>query len=208
MVKGLFTGHPYPDLVGDITIHSSGGFTARAEFSGKGWLSGKHHSVNATVHANGDKNVLYSVQGSWANELTVKDVPRDTVLETIRFSRTDQVPIITLPVAEQDPWETHRAWEDTADAIIAGDASKAGAAKSRIENGQRRIRIKEREEGRVWKSRFFKTTSSSGLLAELVKRGSISLEGNNNNGRIWRFDEGPRQAARPFYDGKLPWGPV
>ena len=83
-------------------MYSSSGFTARADFSGKGWLSGKHHSVNATVHANGDGNALYSVQGSWASVLTVKDVPRDTTLESIRLSLTDQVPVITLPISKQD----------------------------------------------------------------------------------------------------------
>lgn len=205
VVKGLFTGRPYPDLEGDITIHSSAGFTAHADFSGKGWLSGKRHSVNATVHANGNENALSGIQGSWVDDLTVKDVPRDMVLETIRFSRTDQVPVTTLPIAEQDPWEMHRAWKDTAEAIIAGDASRAGAAKSRVENGQRRMRIKEREEGTIWKAKFFTKTSPSGLLAELVETGVIVMEGDNNGG-VWRFDESARHATRPFHDGKSPWG--
>ena len=55
VVRSLIAGHPYLDLAGDITIHSSSGFTSHAHTSGKGWLSGKRHSINATVHANGSR---------------------------------------------------------------------------------------------------------------------------------------------------------
>ena len=89
--------------------------------------------------------------------------------------------------------------------MIAGDSSAAAVAKHRIENRQRRMRIKGREEGTVWKARFFKTVSPSDFPAELFRSGVISLT-RGNSGEIWRFDESPRRAPRPFHDETSPWG--
>ena len=46
---------------------------------------------------------------------------------------------------DQDPWESKNAWHDTAQAIMAGDGAAVPAAKSKIEIGQRKLRIQERE---------------------------------------------------------------
>ena len=78
-VKGLLTGAPYPDLAGEIMMYASSGFIAQALFTGKGWLSGKRNSVSATLRSENTDKVLYCIQGSWLDELIVKDTHNDSI---------------------------------------------------------------------------------------------------------------------------------
>ena len=205
VISGLFTGKPYPDLAGEITMYASTSFTAQASFAGKGWLSGKRNSVSATLRSGTNNRALYSIEGSWLDELTIKDLQSDAIISTHKICVSDQLPVTTIPPSEQDHWETQRAWRTTAAAILAGDSSAASHAKLQIENGQRQMRIKEHEEGRRWVPIFFATGPATGFLATLVRQGALVPE-EDKTGGIWRFNEATREAERPFHPGLTPGG--
>ncbi|KAI5282155.1 Oxysterol binding protein [Ascosphaera acerosa] len=74
-------------------------------------------------------------------------------------------PLAVAPLAEQDLWESRRAWHAVTAAIEAGNLDAASAAKSKIENAQRELRRREKAEGRHWRRCFFQKVSTRPAVA-------------------------------------------
>ena len=65
-IEGLIFGSPFVELNDKTYITSSSGFTAKIDYSGKGWLSGKKNSFTATLYRTGEeKDTLYTITGQW-----------------------------------------------------------------------------------------------------------------------------------------------
>jgi oxysterol-binding protein-related protein 9/10/11 len=113
------------------------------------------------------------------------------------------------PLEKQSPWESRRAWKDVADPLRQGDFGKALNAKSKLENGQREMRKKEKAEGRSWEQAFFSKVEEEkerDMLAILVE--SVGKEELRNilGTECWRYDA---DKARRWRDGEIlrPKGP-
>lgn len=92
------------------------------------------------------------------------------------------------PIAEQDPLESRRAWEKVQAAINKGDLETTSAEKSQIENMQRELRKKEKEEGKEWERRYFSRVEDEPVFAKLAAKQGMLAEADKTNG-IWLFDE-------------------
>lgn len=91
--------------------------------------------------------------------------------------------------------ESRRAWSKVAAGIAAGDMDSTGIEKSKIENEQRAMRLKETEEGRTWERRYFTKVESDPLLSSLAPKIDLQIEADKTGG-IWRFDEKKAEAVK------------
>jgi hypothetical protein len=203
-IEGLIFGSPFIELEGSSYITSSTGYTAKIDYSGKGWLSGKKNSFTATLYPTGkEKDVLFNVSGQWTKNFEIHSGPtkhnnKDNLLETWdpAESRTSQ--LIVAPLEKQHPLESRRAWAKVADAIAQGDLDRVSQEKGKIENAQREMRAKEKAEGRTWQRRYFtaRTDSADPVLTSLGPAVSLALDGDaDKTGGLWRFDAAKADSA-------------
>ncbi|KAF2735051.1 oxysterol binding protein-like protein [Polyplosphaeria fusca] len=199
-IESLISGSPYVELSRCSYIQSSSGYTAKVDYSGKGWLSGKKNSFSAVLYPEGkEKEPLYTVDGQWTDKFTIKDAKGKTVVDQYDPSVTKTTPLTVASLEEQDELESRRAWSKVADAIIKGDMDTTSNEKSIIENAQRELRKKEKEEGREWERRFFSRADTSALFEKLAGKLGEPLNDSLTNG-VWAFDaEKASQAKPPFH---------
>ncbi|KAH8808188.1 hypothetical protein F5884DRAFT_359312 [Xylogone sp. PMI_703] len=190
-IEGLIFGAPYVELESKTYITSSSGYTAKIEYSGKGWLSGKKNSFTATLYPTGkESNVLYNVAGQWSKSFDIREGSHKSgpLVETFDANAATVTPLQVAPIEEQDPLESRRAWSKVAAGIAAGDMDAVGNEKTRIEVAQRELRAKEKAEGRVWERRYFSVVESDPVLSQLGPKIGLVLDSDKTGG-IWRFDE-------------------
>jgi hypothetical protein len=202
-IEGLYVGSPFVELDRACYIQSSSGYTAKIDFTGRGWLSGKKNSFTASLYPEGKAGEpLYTVDGQWSETFSIHECPgggkpKKEALETFEGKKAKLTPLTVAPIEEQDEMETRRAWHKVAKAIQAGDMDTTSREKSIIENSQRELRKKEKEEGREWERRYFSRTERPEVLDALTKKIGESADADKTNG-VWIFDEEKLKARPPF----------
>lgn len=201
-IEGLITGSPFVELEGVSYIQSSTGYTAKIDYSGRGWLSGKSNTFSATLYPEDKKKEpIYTADGQWNDTFTIKDAKTKAVVETYDPTVTKTTPLTVAPIEDQDHFETRRAWKKVADAIVQGDMDTTSYEKSVIENSQRAMRKQEKEEGREWERRFFSRTEDYSLFQTLASKIGEPINDNLTNG-VWIFDAEKASSAKPpFHPG-------
>ncbi|KAK6846362.1 hypothetical protein PG987_001550 [Apiospora arundinis] len=195
-VEGLLFGSPFIELDGASYITSSTGFTAKVDYSGKGWLSGKKNSFTAVLHPTGkEKEVLYNISGQWTKAFEIhtgaaKHNSSSNLIESWDPSANPLTKLSVAPIEQQHPLESRRAWSKVAEGIQRGDMDFVGKEKSKIENAQRNMRKKEETEGRAWERRYFKAVETDAALQSLAKNVGLTANGDSEKtGGLWRFDQ-------------------
>jgi len=198
-IEGLITGSPYVELNRCSYIQSSSGYTAKIDYTGKGWLSGKKNSFTASLYQDGkEKEPLYTVDGQWTDSFTIRDAKTKKAVDSFDPKATKTTPLTVATIEQQDEMETRRAWQKVATAISKGDMDTTSYEKSIIENHQREMRKKEKEEGREWSRRFFTRTTRSPTFEALAMKIGESVNEDLTDG-IWLFDqEKAKESAPPF----------
>lgn len=206
-IEGLLYGTPFVELEKNIRIASSTGYIAKVDFSGKGWLSGKKNSFTAVLYKEGEgdeKHPLYTADGQWSQAFTLRDGHTKKEIDSFTVSGQKTSTLVVAPIAEQDPWESRRAWNDVACAIERGDMDATSAAKGRIENAQRELRKREKEQGTEWERRFFgrvnekedKVFMRLATMLDLTHGSGIE---SDRTGGVWRFKADSAKDAKPPY---------
>jgi len=201
-IEGLLFGSPFIELESTSYIASSTGFTAKIDYSGKGWLSGKKNSFVASLYPTGkDKEVLFNVSGQWTKGFEIhsgdaKHNSRDSLIEVWDPTQAPTSKLTVASVAEQHPLESRRAWSKVAAAIDSGDLDAVAHEKSKIENAQRDVRAKEKTEGRTWQRRYFTTLTGDDVLTSLGFVVGVPEHGDaEKTGGLWRFDRSKAEKA-------------
>ncbi|KAF7587059.1 Oxysterol binding protein [Aspergillus hancockii] len=202
-IESLIYGTPFVELEKSTRIVSSTGYTAKIDYSGKGWLSGKKNTFTAILYneSEGEKKPLYTVDGQWSDKFTIKNARTKTEVDTYSVKDNKTTPLQLAPLDQQDLYESRRAWRDVASGIERGDMDAVSVAKTKIENAQRELRKVEKSEGREWERRFFNRIDENedkGFLQLVQRAGLASLEGDKTGG-VWRFDSASADGAKPPY---------
>lgn len=108
-------------------------------------------------------------------------------VDTYNAKTTKVTPLTVAPLEEQDSLESRRAWSKVQAAIVNGDLETTSAEKTKIENEQRELRKKEKEEGREWERRYFTRVTEDPILVALGDKSGVVLEPEKTDG-IWTFD--------------------
>jgi hypothetical protein len=200
-IEGLVFGKPFVELNKSTTITSSSGYTARIEYSGKGWVSGKKNSFTATLFPDGhEKETLYYIDGQWNESFTIRlGGKKGSIVDTYNANASHPTPLITRPVEEQDQLESKKAWGKTIEGIKAGNMDIVHAEKTKIEMAQREMRKQEVAEGREWQRRYFSKLEADPLFDKLAAGVGEKIESDRTGG-IWRFD--PAKAAKAGFMGQ------
>lgn len=126
------------------------------------------------------------------------------VIDTFDHAKNKTTPLTVAPIEQQDDFETRKAWQKVANAIVAGDMDTTSYHKSIIENRQRAMRKEEKDEGREWERRFFSRTEKSPVVEKLAAQLGESLNEGQTNG-IWLFDQEKAKTAKsPFHPDVKP----
>lgn len=200
-IEGLYSGSPFVELDHRSFIQSSSGFTARIDYAGRGWLSGRKNSFTAVLHKTGDASAapLYSVEGQWTSAFAVHEGPKGG-REVARWDPDAHASteLQVADVSDQDEIESRRAWLQVAQAITRGDMDAVAHYKGLIENEQRDLRRREREGGEEWPRRYFARAEDVAYLERLAEHVSEALEPDKTDG-VWRWEEEKAKAAKaPF----------
>lgn len=196
-IEGLIFGSPFIELDGASYITSSTGYTAKIDYSGKGWLSGKKNSFVASLYPTGkEKEVIYNVSGQWTKSFEIhsgaaKHNSKSTLVDSWDPEKQHPTPLTVAPIEKQHPLESRRAWSRVANAILKGDLEAVGQEKSRIEVAQREARAREKAEGRMWQRRYFSvhTDAPDRVLTQLGPTIGLAEHGDaDKTGGLWRFD--------------------
>lgn len=201
-IEGLIFGSPFVELDGSSYITSSSGFTAKIDYSGKGWLSGKKNSFTANLYTTGkEKDVLFNVSGQWTKSFEIHSGPAKHNSKENLIGNWDPSPLselIIAPLEKQHPLESRRAWSKVAAGIAKGDLDTVSVEKGKIENAQREMRAKEKAEGRIWQRRYFSAQedSTDSILTSLGPAGGLPENGDaDKTGGLWRFDAAKSKVA-------------
>ncbi|KAI0018477.1 Oxysterol-binding protein [Xylariomycetidae sp. FL0641] len=203
-VEGLLFGSPFIELDGASYITSSSGFTAKVDYSGKGWLSGKKNSFVASLYPTGkEKDVLYNCSGQWTKAFEIhsgsaKHNSSKTLLATWDPDATKTSELLVAPLDQQHPLESRRAWAGVAEGIASGDMDAVGREKSKIEQAQRAARKKEQGEGREWTRAYFTARDDADpALEDLASNVGLRSDGDaDKTGGLWRFDAAKAEQAQ------------
>ncbi len=195
-IEGLIFGSPFVELDGASYITSSTGLTAKIDYSGKGWLSGKKNSLAASLYPTGkEKEVLYNASGQWTKGFELHSGPAkhnspDTLVGSWDPAEVSTSKLTVAPIEEQHPLESRRAWARVAEGIATGDLELVSKEKGKIENAQRELRAKEKAEGRLWQRRYFAVQAGDDVLAKLGPAVGVPEHGDaDKTGGLWRFDQ-------------------
>ncbi|KAK9324222.1 hypothetical protein V1517DRAFT_318010 [Lipomyces orientalis] len=194
-IEGLFYGAPYVELEQKTLIQSSSGYWASIEYSGKGYFSGKKNTFKAKFCAPDEDSPLYTISGQWSGKSTIINEAKKKESLFYDASEHNVVPLIVKPNQEQAGYESRRAWEKVAAAVEVMDYDTIHVEKSKIENQQRDLRKKEKEDGVEWQRRYFELIEDEGPLREVAE-----LAGVEPDERVWRFK---REVFEQSSDSKM-----
>ncbi|OAL03901.1 Oxysterol-binding protein [Phaeosphaeriaceae sp. SRC1lsM3a] len=205
-VKGLLSGTPYPELAGAYSLISSNGYISHLSFTGKSFFgTGQKNGLEAKLyHADRPNETLYTVKGAWNGKLTFHDARSGEEVDTFDVNDLTSADIETEHLADQDPWESRKAWGEVISALHSGDMKRVADAKSRLEEGQRKMRADEEARGEQWKTTFFQRVDSDPVFDRLsdFDPGSSVVDAASG---FWKIDrEAIKNTKRPFHGDLLP----
>jgi hypothetical protein len=193
----VYSGAPYVELNKSSYIQSSTGYTAKVDYSGKGWLSGKKNSFTASLYPTGkEKESLYHIDGQWTASYSVKDAKTKKEIDSFDPLKNPVTGLTVASIEEQDELESRRAWQKVAHAISKGDLDLTSAEKTKIENEQRDMRKKEQEEGREWERLFFTRATADPVFDKLGKAIGEVIDPDKTDG-VWIWDSKKAENAKP-----------
>lgn len=162
-IEGLITASPFVELEGKSFIQSSNGYIAVFEYSGRGYFSGKKNTFKARIYkdklqSNDKENALVTISGQWSGKSYAgKGSSTPSKSDELFYDANGIEPqhLTVKPIDLQHDLESRKAWSKVADAIRKSDYDMINTEKSKIENEQRELRKKEREDGSNWQTRWF-----------------------------------------------------
>ena len=209
-VKGILTGGPYPELTEPCTIVSSAGFLANLEFSGKGLLGmgGKKNYVKAAVYRSDDEkreDALFTAEGSWSERLEFKDGNGKSIDAYDVMSAT-ATEFRTMPLDQQDPWESRKAWNGVIKSIVEGSMKGVASHKDELESAQRELRKRPETSEEKWDALFFRKDDENPVAQKLLDVVGEKFDPKSTHG-IWKFDvENAAKLERPWRGELTPLG--
>lgn len=208
-VVGFLSGRLYPELCGKYSIVSSSGYISEVEFSGKGFWTGVKNYFSARVYHrdSGPGGPLYNLSGQWSGRFQIRDCCKDATFEICDINSLKTVPISLPPEAEQDPWETRKAWKTVLEALAQGQMQKTVLEKSKIEDAQRAMRKDEATKEMKWRPTFFFKSYNDGIkLEDRTVSAGQKLKPARTDG-AWKVDRQlARNPRRPFHGTLMPAG--
>ncbi|KAF2248687.1 Oxysterol-binding protein [Trematosphaeria pertusa] len=204
-VKGIISGTPYPELVGNYCIVSPTALVSEIKFEGKGLLGGgsKNGFEARLYRADASSDDLYTAKGQWNGSFNIQNARTVEEIDTLNINMEKSIPITVADLSDQDPWESRKAWGGVIDALGRGDMKGTTDAKSDVETGQRQMRRDEEARGEKWQRVFYRRQTNDPLLEKLSAAGKDSFTVDPAGG-IWKVDKDAIDTQKPYHGNLLP----
>ncbi|KAI1427141.1 Oxysterol-binding protein [Xylaria sp. FL1777] len=190
-VRGLLSGHPYPELEGVCYVSSSSGYLSTIEFTGKTLGGGARNTVRAELTTvRHPHRKLFEITGQWSGRLVIRDCATDTVIDDFHVANMPTNEIHVRPRDRQSPWESRRAWAGVGDGIRAGDMQRVCAEKKEIEEAQRDMRRAQEIVHAEWPTVFFCEKAESPefeVLARAIPDTEARKLERDRTAGVWEF---------------------
>ena len=98
------------------------------EYKGKGYFSGKIHTVKATVSPPGSSGVKHTIEGQW--HIQTRDTKTGKVFTDVTSPKEE---VTVGPTGEMEEFESRKLWGLVSQGIREGDYETAAREKSKIE---------------------------------------------------------------------------
>jgi len=206
-IEGLMTGNLTPELSGSTYIRSSSGYTAKIDYTSKGWIGGRKNGFSAQLFHDDNANTpLYTVEGQWSDSWTCKQLDIKKTVDKFNMNSAKRSPLQVQPINEQHPLESRRAWRYVSQAIHKGDIFAISYEKSKIENEQREMRAREQLEGSEFPRRYFSKVNEDPVAQKLAKEIKYPFLGADKDMKrgAWIWDEEKYQKLEAGKDIKSP----
>jgi len=156
--RGILWGTLLMELGGMVYITcKQTNLKAEIEFKTKPYFGGGYNQIGGKIkETSGKKRVLYTLQGQWDKEITIKahDEKKADVLWNPEHA-PPKLPMNIRSLEDQDEWESRRLWSKVTVGLRKGDQEEATNEKCALEEAQRNA-VKEREEeGIEYKAKLF-----------------------------------------------------
>jgi hypothetical protein len=99
----------------------------KLEYKGKGYFSGKIHTVKATV-SSPTSSVKHTIEGQW--HIQTRDMKTGKVFTDVTSAKED---VTAGPTEEMEEFESRKLWGLVSQGIREGDYEVAAREKSKIE---------------------------------------------------------------------------
>lgn len=136
------------------------GLEADIEFKTKGFISGDYDVVEGTIKDTATSQVLFIIRGKWNEKLEIEDTQTG---ETSLFYDTTSSQIWkpkVKPLEKQLPNESRKLWAPTLSALEKNDHAIATDEKFIVEERQRELAQKRRENNERFVPEFFEESTS------------------------------------------------
>lgn len=147
-IDGLWYGSPYIELWDKTNIQSSSGWSSvvsnpvvaqyhpsiyislarQLEYKGKGYFSGKIHTIKATVSPPRSSSIKHTIEGQWHIQTKVNKTGR--VFTDVTIPKEE---VSVGPTEEMEEFESRKLWGLVSRGIRDGDYETASREKSKIE---------------------------------------------------------------------------
>jgi len=149
IVKGLLFGTMQMELGGKTTIKCNrSGFFGEFEFKTK-----RSNAISGKIWHTSDKRTpIYSVEGRWDQILKITDLRTKHESVLLDVTKMSPLPKVVSPIEDQQPNESRRVWGEVTKYILENKEDLALAAKSAVENEQR----KNSKRNLKWEPKLFR----------------------------------------------------
>jgi len=142
------------------------GLTADLEFKARGMMGrGDQHAISGRIYKttpdneNDVANILYTFDGFWDNQVTLTDVQTGETSTLFNYNTVkankNMLPILP-DLDELEPSFSTVVWAECSDAIWRANTSDANAAKRKVEDHQRELKKKRKENNKEWIHHYFR----------------------------------------------------
>lgn len=171
-------------------------------------MGGEKNHVHAEIRHSGEKkgtDSVFSVEGNWTDTLTFKDGEGQTI-DAYNVSSATSTDFRALPLDQQDPWESRKAWAGTISSLHSGNMQGVADHKSKLENAQRELRKKPETKEENWKALFYRKENDDPVARKLLESIGKKLDAESTCG-VWKFDrEKWETTQRPWRGDLTPYG--
>lgn len=144
------------------------GYVADIEFKTKGFISGTYDAIEGIVKRADTSDILYTISGKWNDVMEIKNSNGEKELFYDTHNAKTWKPKVR-PLAEQMDNESRKLWHPTIVGLKKRDHDLATSEKFKVENEQRLIAKKRREDGEEFQPRYFKAIDTDHPVEESVQ---------------------------------------
>mmetsp|Transcript_24901 Transcript_24901/g.41004 ORF Transcript_24901/g.41004 Transcript_24901/m.41004 type:complete len:548 (-) Transcript_24901:759-2402(-) len=137
--RGLIIGRLLMEIGGSVTIRCrKTNLCCNLDFRTKGFFTGEYNRVKGSIKDEESGNQLYTIEGYWDSTIRITNYQTGETSVLFEPKEANAIPKVVPPEDAQEEYESRRLWSKVTEAIAARDLEAATAAKTVLEEAQRR----------------------------------------------------------------------